>query len=408
KFRERLSLLDPFIDCCQALAYAHSKGILHRDLKPDNIMLGRYGQSLVVDWGLAKVRGEDEEIDREIRSSSIISDQIVGQKDLTQVGTIIGTPAYLSPEQARGDNTRVSSWSDIFSLGAILFEIVTGKSPIQGQTSRERLYNAAMCDYLSIEEICPEAPKELVAIIMRTLAKSPEERWQSADDLADELANWRNGGQVSIYHYSSYELLKRFVARNKGKLIAASLMLAVTGVLLGYNAWQAHQFDEEKRLEAERQAKAAEAEYQSELAQRQSALDAINVELRSIEAKTLQDYATSAVQATLSNQASYDPSLPVPVSTSTVGREEISTRALLHAASLLADKIELSKRPIQDRIVHLLPHDEEQQALDLQQSLRFAAARFEATSGAWKFAEEIVLATPCDDAARAEELAFVK
>jgi serine/threonine protein kinase len=121
-------LLGRFLGVCDAIAYAHSKGVLHRDLKPANIMLGPYGETLVVDWGLAKVVGGSETP----AARKNVPAPGVEDSAATHAGTILGTPAYMSPEQACGDVSGLSSASDVYSLGATLYWLLTGKPPFGG------------------------------------------------------------------------------------------------------------------------------------------------------------------------------------------------------------------------------------------------------------------------------------
>src|SRR5471030_1721075 len=127
---ELRKLLRRFFDVCNAMEYAHSRGVLHRDLKPGNIMVGKYGETLVVDWGLAKSVGKNEIVSDEatLRPSSILSSS--GQ---TQPGSAIGTPAYMSPEQAAGKLEDVGPASDVYSLGATLYHVLCGRPPFEKQ-----------------------------------------------------------------------------------------------------------------------------------------------------------------------------------------------------------------------------------------------------------------------------------
>src|SRR5262249_25522794 len=122
-------LLGRFLDVCNALEYAHSRGVLHRDLKPGNILLGKYGETLVVDWGLAKVidRAEAE------NTEGLLPTPLGGDSALTQAGTTLGTPAYMSPEQAAGRINEMGPRSDVYSLGATLYTLLTGRVPFTAE-----------------------------------------------------------------------------------------------------------------------------------------------------------------------------------------------------------------------------------------------------------------------------------
>ena len=125
-------MLRRFLDVCDAIDYAHSRGVLHRDLKPANIMLGRYGETLVVDWGLAKVIGKSDVIpmQEDGMSEPGFTGSAVTSSGETVQGTTIGTPSYMSPEQARGAIDQLGPRSDVFSLGATLYELLTGEVPV--------------------------------------------------------------------------------------------------------------------------------------------------------------------------------------------------------------------------------------------------------------------------------------
>src|SRR5439155_17173702 len=125
---ELRKLLARFVDVCNAVGYAHSKGILHRDLKPDNVMLGNYGETLVVDWGLAKAIGRKDNQAEAGGSVELRPSRLGPDATLTQAGSVLGTPAYMSPEQASGRPEDLGPASDVYGLGAILYELLTGRA----------------------------------------------------------------------------------------------------------------------------------------------------------------------------------------------------------------------------------------------------------------------------------------
>src|SRR5262249_55455191 len=125
---ELRQLLARFVAVCNTLAYAHSQGVLHRDLKPDNVMLGNYGETLVVDWGLAKPIGERDPAARTETTGGSVTLRLTAS-GLTQVGSVLGTPQYMSPEQAAGQQDDLGPACDVYGLGATLYHLLTGKPP---------------------------------------------------------------------------------------------------------------------------------------------------------------------------------------------------------------------------------------------------------------------------------------
>ena len=198
---DRLALMGRFRDVCEAVAYAHSRGVVHRDLKPDNVMVGEFGETLVVDWGIAKVRGEDETrppSEHDTRSSARPLALLEGSVG-TLAGHAIGTPAYMSPEQARGELASIDERSDVWGLGAILFEILTGRAPFTGQNAREVLHRVLEESPPRVRTIAPDAPPELAAIADRALSRDPTSRYPGAREVAAEIAAWQEDGQVRAY-----------------------------------------------------------------------------------------------------------------------------------------------------------------------------------------------------------------
>ncbi|MBP7865184.1 MAG: protein kinase [Acidobacteria bacterium] len=219
--RDRLKLLPHYLDLCQAIAYAHSRGVIHRDIKTGNVMLGEFGETVVLDWGIAKVKGQGD--DRRLDAPPVWQGEVeTGQ---TCMGTIIGTPTYMSPEQAAGRLDEVDEVSDVWSLGAVLYEILTGGPPFRGATAAAVLSQALVADITPPRGIEPAVPPELAAICEKALQRDRERRHPGAKALADEISAFLAGGRVGSYEYSSWDLLRRFARKNKALLAFSALLL---------------------------------------------------------------------------------------------------------------------------------------------------------------------------------------
>jgi len=228
---ERLQQLPHLIAACQAVAYAHSHQVIHRDLKPSNIMAGPFGETVVVDWGLAKQQSDDAEVaDAPLPPHA--------EPGLTVAGAALGTPEYMSPEQARGELQAVDSRSDVFSLGAILYEMLTGRPPFTGSTSEHVMENASVGKVYPVAAFAPEAPPELAAIAENALRPLPVDRYSDAGHLATELSAYFTGGRVRAYQYRSWELVRKFVARNRALSAVSVAALGVLLVSAATVAWQ--------------------------------------------------------------------------------------------------------------------------------------------------------------------------
>ncbi|GAB5545651.1 MAG: SUMF1/EgtB/PvdO family nonheme iron enzyme [Sandaracinaceae bacterium] len=182
-------VIDTFRRLCDGVAYAHSRGVVHRDLKPANLMVGEFGEVQVMDWGLAKRFGEGE-----VKGESLPP----LDPTMTQAGDVIGTPAYMSPEQARGDLELVGPPSDVWSLGAVMRKILTNKPPVEG-TSPIVIAQIILGQVKPIRETLepwtPALPEELVAIAERAMAPKIEDRYADAGALADDLGAWLEGAR---------------------------------------------------------------------------------------------------------------------------------------------------------------------------------------------------------------------
>lgn len=193
KFRQLLSRL---LDVCHTIHYAHSRGVLHRDIKPSNIMLGDYGETIVVDWGLAKASGESHSIDEFLESPVSLSGKT--PVDMTAAGRVIGTPIYMSPEQAEGRLDRFSVTTDVYGLGASLYCLLTGAPPFDANDANipAQVRSGAFLSPLKRE---PSAPKPLAAICQQAMAQEQADRYQSAGDLGLDIERWLADEPVSAY-----------------------------------------------------------------------------------------------------------------------------------------------------------------------------------------------------------------
>ncbi|MBE7484589.1 MAG: serine/threonine protein kinase [Polyangiaceae bacterium] len=190
--RERLKLLPPVVQVAHTLGFAHERGVVHRDVKPDNIMLAPHGEVVLLDWGIAKVRGVDGGA-----SSGVIPESHPVASESTREGAIVGTPAYLSPEQASGQTDRIDERTDVFALGALLYHVVAGRPPYAGPSVAAVVARAAEADFEPLEQLAPEAPAALRAIIEKAMARLPDDRYGSAAELADALEAFLAGAVLS-------------------------------------------------------------------------------------------------------------------------------------------------------------------------------------------------------------------
>ncbi len=198
---ELYKLVRRFLDVCNAVEYAHSRNVLHRDIKPANVMLGPYGETLVVDWGLAKPftrSGGSVSIDEadDEHSGEILDESGVQ----TVVGRAVGTPQYMSPEAAAGELHRLGPASDVYSLGATLYCLLTGQAPMPGDLPMTTILERVQAgDFASPRSVAPHTPPALEAVCLKAMAVRPEDRYPTVRALAEDLEHWLAGEPVSAY-----------------------------------------------------------------------------------------------------------------------------------------------------------------------------------------------------------------
>jgi tetratricopeptide (TPR) repeat protein/tRNA A-37 threonylcarbamoyl transferase component Bud32 len=223
-FRE---LLGRFVMVCNAVAYAHSRGVIHRDLKPVNAMLGEYGETLVVDWGLARVMDQPA------------SEQTTAERPMqlgsgsgtapTEMGQVVGTPAYMPPEQAEGRLDCVGVASDVFSLGATLYNLLTGQAPYSGE---DVLAQARRAEVVPARQRKASVPVALEAVCQKAMARKPEDRYLRAQALAEEVQRWLAGEPVLAWPEPLTVKAGRWVRKNR-VLAASAAAAALVALVLG-------------------------------------------------------------------------------------------------------------------------------------------------------------------------------
>jgi len=234
---------------CEAMGYAHSKGVVHRDLKPSNIMVGKFGETYVMDWGLAKVIGRRDSRDLRLRPENQAgltqvktdraddSSRAAGSPLLTMDGTVFGTPCYMPPEQAAGKVDQIDQRSDVYSVGALLFTLLTGEMPYVPRGAHMSAY--AVLQMLltgpptGVHTIDPTVPAELAAVCEKAMAREQTARYETMMAMAEDLRAYLEGRVVRAYETGALAEFRKWVSRNRGiaLAVAALLVVAIGGTL---------------------------------------------------------------------------------------------------------------------------------------------------------------------------------
>ncbi len=224
-------LLARFVDACQAIGYAHRRGVIHRDIKPDNIMVGRYGETLVVDWGLAKrIDTPEESVDPTIPAEEPL-ELPDGDYLQTQSGRAMGSPHYMSPEQARGDVALLGPATDVYSLGATLFVLLTNTTAATGPTAKEVVRKVAEGRIRTPREVNPQVPLPLDAICQQAMRLTPESRYATTTELTEDIERFLADEPVSACRETFTERAFRYARKHRQQVLAAVAGLIVLSVV---------------------------------------------------------------------------------------------------------------------------------------------------------------------------------
>jgi serine/threonine-protein kinase len=275
---ELRELLGRFIDVCDAIAYAHSRGVLHRDLKPGNIMLDKYGETLVVDWGLAKAVDQSEPESPVERAEQPLKPTSGSALEGTVAGSAIGTPAYMSPEQAEGRMDLLGPRSDVYCLGATLYHLLTGHAPCEAEQAADVLHEVVSGEVPRPRSINPRLARTLEAICVKAMAPQPGDRYESVQALKSDLERWLADEPVTAYREPWRERLQRWGRKHQTLVTSAAAVLFMAACAAALVAAQRSAYArdiEHKNFDLATANRALDAEHKKAVERETLAIDAV-------------------------------------------------------------------------------------------------------------------------------------
>ena len=243
------------VSVCKAIDFAHSRGVIHRDIKPSNIMAGQFGEALVVDWGLAKDMGSTEPMpSSELESNSMSAKGSGSGSSETREGSALGTPGFMSPEQAHGNIEGTGPPADIYSLGATLYYVLTGKPPFDENDLESTLDKVRRGKFSPPVQQKEGIPESLNQVCLKAMQRVPADRYQSSSKLAEDLELWLADEAVSVTKGSAAERSGRWMRSNRGFVTASFISMVLLTLLSVFAAFEFQRLRgnaESERLNAE-------------------------------------------------------------------------------------------------------------------------------------------------------------
>jgi serine/threonine-protein kinase len=364
---ERAVLLNAFVSVCHAVAYAHSRGVIHRDLKGQNVVLGDFGEVMVLDWGLAKLVNAPAASGAQAAEAPTVEpspDWL--QHDATVQGRVLGTPAYMAPEQAEGRIDAIDQRTDVYGLGAILYEVLSDQRPFLGTDTHDLLRRVREEEPEPLHRIDPSVPRALEAICRRAMAKRQEDRYQSAADLGRDVQRWLADEPVIAYREPATVRLRRWARRHRTAVAAAAALLLTATIALAVSSVLVRRERDEARHQrdvANRQRQIADVQRNEARRQREQARRAVDDMYTQVAEQWLEDRLDPLQRSFLEKALAYYDGFTAEDAADPTVRQEHG-RAYLRKADVLRKlgrhrEADLSYRNAIDRLDELVRSDPE-------------------------------------------------